>query len=93
MKWYKDSDYQYGASMLVLIVTLITVLFIYTKEAQASTRDFELVVMDRGDPRTPLAIKRFISVSDCRSEREWLLSLLARTNSNPVWIVCAREGS
>ena len=94
--WWKDPEYHFGGAMMGLMLGLMGLGWYFVEEAQAApldSSDYELIVMDRADPRDPLAIKRFISVSDCRKERQWLMSLLERTNAHPTWIVCTKEGA
>jgi len=50
--------------------------------------DYELVIFDKTDPNVMLGYKRYISIYNCRDERQWLFTLLHRTEAKPVWIVC-----
>ena len=86
-----QKDYAFGTCMLFVMAALMTALYVSVNEARAGEGDTELTVVARSDTDQLLARKRFISVYDCRRERDWLFTLLARTGAEPVFIVCAPE--
>ena len=87
-------DTAFGAIVLLGMALALGVMWFAASgiaTAAVGNQDWYLAVMDRGDPKYPLAVKRFISFYDCRDEREWLMSLLDRTNANPTLIVCTQD--
>ncbi len=79
-----------AAAGALLAITLLTL----PKEAASAPpqMDFYMKVFERGhDTDAVLAIKRFISLRDCRRERVWVLDLLdAMKQDTRVWITCTR---
>lgn len=88
------NDYLFGAITLVVMVVFMGLMWMSLHPAEAqSPVDTEMRILDRNDPRIALGLKRYVSMSDCRKDREWIMTLLTRVNASPTWVVCAPYGS
>jgi hypothetical protein len=59
-----------------------------------ASRDTLLHVWERGgadNMEYPLMTRRYVSIVDCRKERDWMIAFNQITGGDPIWITCSLE--
>ena len=76
----------YCGTMLLMVTSLA-----FITQPKAAASDTIMAVWVRGNMGTPLIQRRYVSVYDCRKERDFLISFNKLTSGDKVYITCARE--